>query len=410
MNSSKPTMNRGNCTLKISLAAPQGWSYIAGDAVIGIVSRHAPTVTSEATVKLALRGRVKTQVTKGSGAPYDRHQEGPIYKQLLLPEQHTLFQGPLHIPDNNDSVYWPFEIRMSPYSQDSEFQFNGDLLPSWEEIASSRLPGTFCSVGSSSSACWVEYYLEAEMRYVERGEQKVYTSTCPVQVRHSPDTIFTGFGRQRRTLNRSIRGQQLLSVVHHEERSFVRRTREFFIHPSNSAPELHYKVEVYAPATVQLGNLSNIPYKLKFELLPQTSNALRGIELKVLFNSAKFVIRSETRVTAGTSVHSPSSIHCSLVDLGLEEAFRRLDAFPLMIPLTDKSQTLNLGKMLQLTLHASGLKAGEKDVAATGHITPTFSTHTLRHLNTLQAEFSVTVAGYTTRLHASTPMNILAEL
>lgn len=407
-------MNRGNGSLKISLAAPQGWSYIAGDTVIGMVSRHEPTITSEATVKLALRGRVKTQVTKGSGAAYGKHQEMPIYKQLLLPEHHTLFQGPLDIPHSNDCVYWPFEIRISPYSQDSESQSSGDSLPSWEEIASSRLPGTFYSVGSdkssSPSACWVEYYLEAEMRYIERGEQKVHTSTCPVQVRHSPETIFSGFGRQRRTLNRSIRGQQLLAAVHHEERSFVRRTREFFIHPLNSAPELHYKVEVYAPATVQLGNLSNIPYKLKFELLPQTSTGLQDIELKVLFNSAKFIIRSETKVTAGTTVHSPSSMHCSLVDLGLEEAFRRLDAFPLMIPLTDKSQTLDIGRMLQLTLHTSGLKAGEKDVAATGHITPTFATHTLRHLNTLQAEFSVTVAGYTTRLHASSPLNILAEL
>lgn len=404
-------MNRGNGTLKISLAAPQGWSYIAGDTVIGMVSRHSPTITSEATVKLALRGRVRIQVTRGSGAPYDRHQEEPTYKQLLLPEQHTLFHGPLHIPDSNDSVYWPFEIRMSPYSQEPGF-LNGDLLPSWEEIASSRLPGTFYCVestkSSSPSACWVEYYLEAEMRYVEKGDQKVHTSTCPIQVRHSPETLFRGFGKERRTLNRSIRGQQLLSAVQHEERSFVRRTREFFLHP-NRAPELHYKVEVFAPATIQLGNLSNIPYKLKFELLPQTSNALQDIELKVLFNSAKFIIRSETRVASGT-VYSSSIVHCTLVDLGLEEAFRRLDAFPLMIPLTDKNQTLNIGRMLQLTLHTSGLKAGEKDVAATGHITPTFSTHTLRHLNTLQAEFSVTVAGHTTRLHASTPLNILAEL
>ncbi|KAJ5684598.1 uncharacterized protein N7477_000943 [Penicillium maclennaniae] len=396
MNSSKPIMNRGNGTLKISLAAPQ-------DGAMSPVIRSL----------LALRGRVKVQFTKGSGVSYDRHQEGPIYKQLLLPERHTLFQGPLHIPDSNDSVYWPFEIKMSPYSQDLGF-LNGDLLPSWEDIASSRLPGTFysveCNKASSPSACWVEYYLEAEMRYVERGDQKVHTSTCPIQVRHSPETIFRGFGKERRILNRSIRGQQLLSAVHHGERSFVRRTREFFIHPSISAPELHYKVEVYAPATVQLGNLSNIPYKLKFELLPQTSNALHDIELKVLFNSAKFIIRSETRVTAGTSVHAPSSVHCSLIDLGLEEAIRRLDAFPLTIPLTNKSQTLNIGKMLQLTLHTSGLKAGEKDVPATGRITPTFSTQNLRHLNSLQAEFSVTVAGNTTQLHASTPLNILAEL
>lgn len=406
-------MNRGNGALKISLAAPQGWSYIAGDTVIGIVSRHAPIITSEATVQLVLRGRVRIQTNKGSGASYNRHQEEPIYKQLLIPECHTLFQGPLHIPDSSDSIYWPFDIRISPYSQDSAFQFNGDSLPSWEEISSSRLPGTFYSVGnytsSSPSACSVEYYLEAEMRYIERGEEKVHTSTCPVQVRHTPETIFRGFGKQRRTLNRSIRGQQLLPGER-EDRSFGRRTREFFIHPLNNAPELHYKVEVYAPATVQLGNPSNIPYKLKFELLPRTSTALRDTELKVLFNSAKFMIRSETKVTAETTAHSLPSMHYSITDLGLEQAFRKLDGFPLMIPLSDKGQTLDIGKMLQLTLHTNGLKAGEKELSATGCVTPNFGTHALRHLNSLQAEFSVTVAGYTTRLYASTPLTIIAEM
>lgn len=409
---SKPTMNRGNGALDISLAAPQGWSYIADDTVIGMVSRHAPIITSAATVKVGLRGRVKIQVPKGSGASHDRHQGGTVYKELLIPKRHTLFQGPLHIPDISDSVYWPFEVRISPFCQDSGFQVNGDSLPSWDDICSSRLPGTFYSVGSntssSPSACWVEYYLEAEMRYVQRGEEKVHTSTCPIQVRHTPETIFSGFGKQRRTLNRSIRGQHLLP--HPEDRSFRRRTREFFIHPSNNSPELHYKVEVYAPATVQLGNPSNIPYKLKFEILPRTSSALRDVELKVLFNSAKFILRSETRVTAGTTIHSPSSIHGSLTDLGIEQAFKQLDAFPLMIPLTERSQTLNIGKMLQLTLHTSGLKAGEKELSATGLVTPNFTTHTLRYLNTLQAEFSVTVAGNTTRLHASTPLTIIAEM
>ncbi|KAJ5212486.1 uncharacterized protein N7498_004132 [Penicillium cinerascens] len=408
---SKPTMNRGNGALDISLAAPQGWSYIAGDTVIGMVSRHAPIITSEATVKLALKGRVKIQVPKGFGASHDR--PGPVYKELLIPKCHTLFQGPLHIPDISDSVYWPFEVGISPFSQDSAFQVNGDSLPSWDDICSSRLPGTFYSVGShpssSLSACWVEYYLEAEMRYVQKGEQKVHTSTCPIQVRHTPETIFSGFGKQRRTLNRSIRGQHLLPA-HQEDRSFGRRTREFFIHPSNHAPELHYKVEVYAPATVQLGNPSNIPYKLKFEILPQTSTALRDVELKVLFNSAKFILRSETKVTTGTALHSLSSIHGSRTDLGIEQAFKQLDAFPLMIPLTERSQTLNIGKMLQLTLHTTGLKAGEKELSATGLITPNFTTHTLRYLNTLQAEFSVTVAGNTTWLYASTPLTIIAEM
>lgn len=52
--------------LKFDVAAPAGWSYVAGDTVIGNLIRHTPIVAPEATIILTLIGRVKTKITKRS--------------------------------------------------------------------------------------------------------------------------------------------------------------------------------------------------------------------------------------------------------------------------------------------------------------------------------------------------------
>ncbi len=84
--------------LKFDVAAPEGWSYSAGDTIIGNLIRHTPIVTPEATIVLTLIGRIKTKITKSTNSSRTHCRSECI---LVKSEQPVIACHPLHLPENS---------------------------------------------------------------------------------------------------------------------------------------------------------------------------------------------------------------------------------------------------------------------------------------------------------------------
>ncbi|KAJ5758942.1 hypothetical protein N7520_006098 [Penicillium odoratum] len=420
-----PLVKKGNDALRIDLAAPEGWTFAPGDRVIGDVVRCSPIVTSNADLTIFLRGRIQTgRSSVGNGSfpsQLTSAASQPVAsEQILLAKRYPIFQGPLCIPEGGNPISWSFTTNISP---DPPRRVYGKF-----DVSYDYLPGTTSSVGRgglATSTAWIDYYLEAELRYWQKGngqneiERKI-TAIHPIIMRHQPLQEFQEFGISQQIFKRKIRGHHLLPGVGHSSLTMKQKARQRF--GSSKVPELFFQVEVYTPTTIQLDNSAVLPLNLIIVQNADTSEEIKNVPRNALINSVALYIETCTFVKYhGASLEAdyskPTNSACStpaksvgshscIQDLHLEATIRRINNFPFEVPIGEG--TIDLGSVLQMTLRSDGLTVAGNRLQKVQPLTPSFDVYNLRVMNWLKVDISVTVADETFLLSAKAPVTILA--
>ncbi|KAJ6440587.1 catabolite repression protein CAT5 [Purpureocillium lavendulum] len=412
-----PASRTASSTLAISLAAPPNWSFAAGDTIIGSVARQLPLVAPEATVTIRLLGRAKVKITVSRGN--NRHD---VYRSRVnfftaapSETQRVVFHGPVHIPQGGDAQSWPFSLAIPTSPMIANLQGLSrecSFLPlSPEEVANHPLPGTFSSSDhglSTRSECYVEYYLEATMRFAHKGSISVMTATQPVLMRHPSTSLpITDFRLMQKPWPRSVRSYRLIPGQETADLSFKQKSQKFF--GSSKVPQFNFKLHVWVPGVLQLDNPMPVPIRLLVEPLPQQTSAdIADAVHAVTLNHIKVTVKSDTRVLApGNWSGSPhDDYHRSSTNLGMETLFARLQE-AIKIPSAPGDVPIDIGLLLQLRLTSRGLCTADTLLATAQYLRADFTTYSIRHTNSWKWSISYTIAGDKQKLEFEVPLAIL---
>ncbi|KAJ5547744.1 hypothetical protein N7513_004978 [Penicillium frequentans] len=421
-----PLVKVGNDALRIDLAAPEGWTFAPNDTVIGDVVRRSPIDTANADLKVFLRGRIQTS-RSGAGTsgsfptdPAGAGTQSVASEQILLAKHYPIFQGPLQIPEGGNPVSWSFTTQITP---DPPRRIFGKY-----DVSYDHLPGTINTVGRSglaTSTAWIDYFLEAELRYLQKGDsgrdiERKHTAIYPITLRHQPLQEFDEFGITQQTFQRKVRSHRLLPDVGLSNLSMKQRAQQRF--GSSKVPELVFQVEIYTPSTIQLDNPAFLPLNLIIAQGTDTSKEIKNVHRTAWITSISLSIETCTFVKYhGASLeadynqptNSARSIpaksvggHSSIQDLYLKDTVRRMDDFPWEVSMGEG--TVDIGSVLQMILHTDGLSVAGRRLEKVQPITPSFDVYNLRIINWLKMDVSVTVAEETFILSTRTPVTILA--
>ncbi|KAE8165117.1 hypothetical protein BDV40DRAFT_79155 [Aspergillus tamarii] len=410
------TPKTGNENINIDLASPPGWTYIGGDTVIGNVVRRSHIVTPDAQVILTLVGRVKTKITvkRNNGQTTSTsHYRGRWH--LFRTSRETLFRGPLHLPEGsvNDPLTWPFSVEIPTRPSDQVLQGHckeESYLPLDKEIlAQSALPASFFSSDRgwrTSSEGFVEYYLEAELRYGRSGSFEVETATFPITIRQVPQAGIFNYELKSCVLAGRAKSQRLLPGMEHAELSLKQKTQKLF--GSSKVPEFHYTVEVSLPYAIKLGHPAPVPIIIGIKP-SSASPEISDVTQKVHLNWVNMTIKSETLVRAPgnlTPTYAHNHSHSSSHTVGLRKAFLRLEN-PVVFTTGKGNQPIDIGNMLGLVFHPDGSTVGGRRNTTYSGPSPDFITWNILHRNELELEVSLTVAEETKEFKISSGLKIL---
>ncbi|KAE8372134.1 hypothetical protein BDV26DRAFT_274746 [Aspergillus bertholletiae] len=410
------TTRTGNEALNIDLASPPGWTYVGGDTVIGNVVRRSHIVTPDAMVTITLVGRVKTKITvkRNNGQTTSTsHYRGRW--ELFQTSRDTLFRGPLHLPPNSSDnpLTWSFSIDIPTRPSDQVLVGHcseESYLPLDKEIlARSTLPASFFASHRgwrTSSEAFVEYYLEAHLRYSRSGSFDDEIATFPITIRPVPPAGGFNYELQSRLLTGMAKSQRLLPGMEHAELSLKQKTQKLF--GSSKVPEFRYTVEISWPYAVQLDHLVPVPIIISVQP-DRTSPDISNVAQKVQLNWVSMTIKSLTNVRAPgnlTPTYTHSDSHSYSHTIGLKNAFMRLKS-PIVFTTGKGNEPINIGNMLGLFFHSDGTTVGGLRTTTYDGPSPDFITYNIMNRNELQLELSLTVAEETKQFKISSGLTIL---
>lgn len=411
-----PVTNRKSSPdLKFDVAAPAGWSYAAGDTIIGNLIRHAPIITPEATITLTLIGRIKTKITESKSNDSRTNYRS---EALLVRSDQTIFSGrPLHLPEGSGApLIWEFSVNIPPEPLQSVrrgYTRRTSFIPlDRDHPAHHTLPGSFISSREGltiSSTGIVEYYLKAQLRYTFKGSSRLVEAIWPFRLGHPVDQTAAG---QLSTLKRlsypqRIQSQRLLPGMQHADLTLKQKTQKLF--GSSKVPKLCFRLDIYHPAAIQLDNLQPIPIILGIRpLLDQTSPSVE--DQTIVINWVRMTLHQRTSVLAPSNFLSDFPHvdgHTASRNLNLETAFRQLES-PLVISTAEKGEKkINIGEMFPLVLRSNGFAFGSRYLKEFSPI-PDFTTYSIRHVTTAEWKVAYSVAGETGTVKATSAIKIIA--
>jgi hypothetical protein len=406
----------GSHELQIDIATPPSGAFWPGDIITGTISRQAPIVAPNAMVTVLLLGRVKTKIVKEHHTEEGRRIEQHRGRWFLMDDYtiQTLHQGPVHLPPGQDCLSWPFSITLPTHADVSLLtrdHFEAESYLRLDNVADHGLPGTFfsSSIGwtGTGSECYVEYYLESSLLYHHGSSHENCKATFPIYVQH-PQWGPLSHELHQRTFQHKIHTQRLLPGMEHAELSFKQKTQKLF--GSSKVPTFTFNVKVSCPREVQLENPS--PFSLVIEISPdpnKISPNIRDTPQKIQLDCIEMVLKSTTDLTAPVG-HLFKGVdeeeHKCHYDLGLPAMFRRLEK-PIVFEITKESEQVDIGALFQLVFHPDGLHSGSNRVKCVDTIYPDFITYNIKHVYSIEWEFSFTVADETEKKKAITPIKIL---
>lgn len=398
MQSTKTT---GGPELKISVAAPPLWTYLAGDIIIGSVNRSSHIVATDATISLSLIGVAKARlITDGYPIKSTHYGDWQLFK---LPSQ-ILRRGPMHIPEPSSPPDWiniPFSIKIPRMTSSSALRDHAQyetFIP-LEEGQNARypLPGTYSTEWTGAKVC-IEYYLQAKLQYTRKGCTQIQRATAPITLGHPTiDPAAIRFALQRCSITSKVRSQRLLPSMHGVDLSLTQKTQKLL--GLSSVPGLSFQVVMSVPIAIQLDNPSPIP--LYIRVIPQwdgTSCVIRDVEQKVQIGSMKMILLSKVEIILKPSEASlymtPKDERDSVQSLGLEKAFGDLQD-PIVTFVGPSDTPADVGNVLQLVLRRDGLWSGGKLLSPLASIEPSFVTFNIRLSHSILWQASLNIAGET---------------
>ncbi|KAI2703467.1 hypothetical protein CBS147333_8799 [Penicillium roqueforti] len=396
-----PTQATGGPNLNISIAAPPIWTYAAGDTIIGSVNRHSHLVAPDAKIALTLIGRTKARlITEGYPTKTTSHGN---WKLFHLPPQ-TLLRGPIHIPSPSTPTDWiniPFSINIPEAASLSAVRDHSQeesFVPLEAScITQHPLPGTFYTEWSGAKVC-IEYYLQAQLRYMRNGSWRVQRATAPVTLAHpNVDAGGIRFALQRCSIVSRVRSQRLLPSMRDVGLSLTQKTQKIL--GLSSVPGFSFEVVMGVPVAIQLDNSSPIP--LLIRVIPRrdgSSSAIWDVVQRVEVTAVKMSILSKVEIVLKPSEESlytiPNDEHVFVQHLGLEKAFEQLKD-PIVTFAGPSDTPVDIGRVLRLVLGQNGLMSDGKRLSLVASIQPSFVTFNTRLSHSIIWQTSLSIAGET---------------
>ncbi|KAK2593179.1 hypothetical protein QQS21_009108 [Conoideocrella luteorostrata] len=395
-----PTMRQCSPELAIQLVAPPDGMFSAGDNIRGSVVRKMPIVTPDARLEICLLGRAKTKITvrRGQNSHTTYRSRFNFFATNPGGTRQMLYQGPVHIERDAASPHaWPFSITV-PHSVGAAPRDEPSFLPlTPEDMKRHALPPTFRSdsgfLGPDSEG-YVEYFLQASLRFEHNQAAVMRWSTLPIKMRPpaGPPAI-TDWKLRQKQWRKTVVSYRLAPGLESAELSFKQKTKQFF--GTSSVPELFHTVELGAPTCLQLDHPSWIPMTLR--VIPHrenTSEILHGVPQKAVLNWIKLTVETDTTVTAPSNFsRSPrTDNHNNKFHFGLEQAFSLLPE-PIALAIEENAEPVDVGAALQLHLSSGGLFAGQRRLAPVAPFAPCFTTYNIKHvIRSFIYTLSITIA------------------
>lgn len=400
-----PATETGSDALQINLAAAPGWTFAAGDTIIGEVVRNSHLIATDARITLTLIGHLETEISSDHGFNHGRKYRSDW--QLWTPIHQDIFQGPLHIPKPNDgpgAMSWPFSVTLPKYCDASVAcgHSNKESFLPLEMNMNNALPGSFYSAyhgpGTSYEAA-VEYYLQAELHFVSREVPRAIRAVRSITVKYPlapPQTQWDQI--ETFALTQQIPSKQIHSRSEHKITTIIPKLRN---HIRPSVP-WNYTLEVTLPRCIRLNHPT--PFPLVFQLVPQTDGKISIPEARL--DWVKMTIQSQIQFSARSRARVQTADHFYAHYLHLEKAFKSLGV-PIMLSVDNRYEPADLGHIFGLTLDSDGLRVQGKQLVACSEIHPDFVSYNIKYENSLELRFSVTVAGKSRTIDQKVPLKIL---
>lgn len=391
--------------------------YQAGETITGRVMRTAPIVSSQAHLTIQLNGRTKSKLTVSRGQAGASIYRGRFGLFNPAANEQQLHDGPVHIAADGRQE-WPFSLTIpsgpdpATVAKDNDQKFS--YLPlARQEVENHSLPPVFYMSGwflTTTYECFVEYFLEAKLHASSRGSgHQVDQAVLPFSVlpAETPGLI-SEFSLARRNFlcrintYRLTRGSELGSGSGSATLSLQERTREFF--GSSKVPQFAFSLQVEHPTTLQVGNPNPIPFRLL--VLPdhdQTTELVQHAPPTVTLTSMTFEIEASTNMVCRGQLIAHTANQNRTFGFDLSSLINQRQE-PIVVPSGEKSQPLDVGKLLQLCLTSIkplGISRGKKKLY------PSFTTYNIKHAHKLKWKLRLTAAGESTEVSEEVDLVLL---
>ena len=401
--------------LSIKLDDPVA-SHYPGETVTGEIIRRIHTVSTRAWITIRLYGRTKSKLTirRNNGNNTTTHHYRGRFN-LFGPGEicQKVYDGPVHIPPGGGPQTWRFALIIptgpSPRSVKMENLQDRSFLPLNDaDIAASSLPPTFAfeSAGwRERFHCFVEYYLEAEFR--QENSSHIAKAAVPIPIpTASIPYPFEKFDLNTRKYPGCIKSQRLIPGMENAELSFRQKTQKLF--GSSKVPQFSFSVQVDYPTTIQMQNPNPISFKIR--IVPdraRTSDVILDVPQTIKLTSLSMEIEATTSIICDATFSARTA--------NATEKHNFANRVPLLgnrSPITispdPDAKALDLGALLELSLHPQHASVGGRALPQFGRLYPSFVTYNIKHSHRLRWQLILEAAGESAKFTGEQAVSILA--
>lgn len=348
-----PTRNTYLPALGIDLGALNDHSFLGRETITGSVIRTASLVSPDASLEIRIMGRAKAHISKHNGNSTVKFKSRfDFFETCPGQTHHVLHRGPVHIGmDPSETQTWPFSITI-PHDTGINLDMpdryrRASLMPlELDAVRQHGLPATF----ADAELGYMEYYLEASLRYEHNSKTDGMTSTRPIRIRPQPALSSNYDWKLQSTQWRhTINSYLLMPGRAPGPLSFKQKSKQFF--GASSTPQHFHSIELGVPTCIQFDHAGRIPIMFRITpVLQHTSSILHGVPQTVVLNWMKMSLKYKTTASAPRETFEMgdktfTSDTSDRVDLGLEHAFELLPE-PIVIVAEENVEPVDIGAAL----------------------------------------------------------------
>jgi hypothetical protein len=376
--------------LTIHLDRPDS-TYIPGEVITGQISRKTHIVAASATASISLHARSKSRMVARRGHLTSTYR-GRFDLVQSTEYSKAIFEGPLHIAENDTEQSWTFSISLPNNIDGSALQplAGPDQTYLTADVSEQPLPPTFLIERydyMSGMSAFVEYYLQADLKTTSRGSGTV-EAILPFRMLYvNPVPLMNEIERYTTSHTLAIQGHNPMVA----------------------------SVEVQTPTTLQIEG----PNPISFLVLAVPPDAidlekqkpgLPSIQITRIFMNV--VAKTEIKCPKGKNVHETD---CQArITLHAEDGFNQYDNdlyIPWKTPATEGQHLQGSGSPSEMG-PSEGLDIGAKlglRLQRSRDLYPSFQTFNISHTHRLQWKMTVEVAGKSFELSDEEPIKVLSR-